>query len=419
MSVRALLRPTGLQREHGQIAPLMAVALTLFALFGIVAIDIAMLYDERAEAQTSVDLAALAAAQELPVSPLLAVAQAEDYLRRNGWDLEDPEVTITVNVLGTDQVEVVAQHHQAPLFGAFLGLTYDVGARAVAERTVQGGGNYAILVLDETACQAFYMSGNGEVVIENGGIMVNSSCASSAVRAQGNSDVITDLFHLFHQGGVQIIGNADLDPMPSPVMQRVADPLAGVAPPDLATLGISPDSGGTPGSPSTRTVNGNGSHTLRPGVYYGGLDLGANTDVTLEPGIYALAGGGLRTNGNTDVFGEGVMIYNTEWDGSCGEIHLNGNAAPHLSGYEHAPYEGITFWQDAACTETMTHNGNADTVGGVIYLPTARYSLNGNGDMGPLQIIADTVVISGNGDLEMCYEEFVEIASEEVLRLVQ
>src|SRR5690606_29923900 len=143
-----------------------------------------------------------------------------------------------------------------------LGLTYQVGARAIAERTLQGGGDYAILVLNETACQAFYMHGNGEVVVDSGGVMVNSSCPSNAVRAQGNSDVVTDLFHLFHTGGVQIIGNAEIDPMPSPVMQRVADPLAGVEPPDLDALGISPDSGGTPGSPSTRTINGNGSHTL-------------------------------------------------------------------------------------------------------------------------------------------------------------
>lgn len=405
--------------EDGQTLPLMAMVLSLFAMFGVLAVDVASAYGHRTDAQAAVDFAALAGAQELPGSPALAVTRAREYLEANGWDPDDAETDVTFQVLAGNQIEVVADRAHDTFFASMFGISFDVGARAVAERTTNGSGDYSILVLNESDCEAFHVQGNADVEIDLGGIMVNSSCPTNATSVGGNGDVITEVFDRYFEGGVEVTGNADVQPMPSPVGMRVPDPLAGVAPPDLAALGISPDSGGTPGSPQPRVVQGNGDYTLRPGVYYGGLELRGNTGVTLLPGIYAMAGGGLRVNGNTDVFGDGVMLYNTMWNGSCGEIRLNGNAPLDLSGYEGAPYDGITFWQDESCTHTMMHRGNSDALGGVVYLPSARYDLSGNGDLGPLQVIADTVYVHGNGDISMEYEQYVEIAGAEVLRLVE
>ena len=56
---------------------------------------------------------------------------------------------------------------------------------------------------------------------------------------------------------------------------------------------------------------------------------------------------------------------------------------------------------------------------GVIYLPGAQLQLSGSGNVGAIQIIADTVDISGSSDLTIDFQEYVDIPVPGGMRLIE
>jgi hypothetical protein len=115
---------------------------------------------------------------------------------------------------------------------------------------------------------------------------------------------------------------------------------------------------------------------LNPGTYYGGLCIGAPigascgskvggscatsaatpTTLTLNPGIYIMAGGGFFVCGNTTLIAKGVMIYNTVNSASLApganakaaeldQVVFNTNGEVFMTGVRDAPYTGMTIFQ--------------------------------------------------------------------------
>jgi hypothetical protein len=130
-------------------------------------------------------------------------------------------------------------------------------------------------------------------------------------------------------------------------------------------------------NPAEYTVPAGVSHApLDPGTYYGGICIGAPqgatcgskvggtcapsaaalTTVTLNPGIYIMAGGGFFVCGNTALQAQGVMIYNTVDSASLDptanpkaaeldQVKFNTNGNVNISGLNDAPYKGMTIFQ--------------------------------------------------------------------------
>jgi hypothetical protein len=67
----------------------------------------------------------------------------------------------------------------------------------------------------------------------------------------------------------------------------------------------------------------------------------------------------------------------------------------------------------------MSFNGNGDNVGGVIYLPTGRVDLSGTAGLGSIQIIADTVSVSGTGSMNVVFYPYITIPIPRGLKLVE
>lgn len=159
-NLRRLLRAAH-RDERGQAIPLLIGAMVLFLVFGVLVIDIGHFSAERRTAQTAADLAALAAAQDLPsragdpgeaVKLISAYSSAMDYLAANGFsgsDL-DVEVSVTPNYNGDPtQIEVTATRDFNWMFGGFFGLApQTVGARAVATAAAQP--RDIVLILDRS-----------------------------------------------------------------------------------------------------------------------------------------------------------------------------------------------------------------------------------------------------------------------------
>jgi hypothetical protein len=178
--------------------------------------------------------------------------------------------------------------------------------------------------------------------------------------------------------------------------------------------------------PQVCDVGGNGSAynnlkwLLSPGLYPHGISVTNDAKAYLMPGIYWIGGGGLSVSGGgsftsvasladatAGTWGGGVMIYNSKLPTiPGGPIDFNGSsAAMKIKPFETvAPdpnviYNDIAIYQDRTVTSDVSLNGSASssTVQGIIYVPGAKVTLNGNG--GTLivdQVIADTYLINGS-----------------------
>jgi hypothetical protein len=412
--------------ERGQGLVVAAFAMLAVLGFGALAIDAGVVLHERRELQGAADAAALAGAAELPSSPSTAAQTAMDYVERNGIDPDDPDTTVQVTTPYDDdasKIEVTISGEVGFFFGPVLGIDgAHVDARAVAESSGSGSGDYAILVLNETECSAFKQSGSANLTIEDGGIMVNSDC-SQAFKKTGSGDITADVIHHFHEGGYQISGSGDVTPDPSPVTERVEDPLADWVPPEPGDP--APGSEGTADDPQLTHLMGSGDRTVYPGTYYGGLKISGSGDTTFEPGIYIMAGGGLELSGSGDYTGDGVMIYNTNdpdhpaGAGDYERIQITGSGDLVFTAPTDEPYPNMLFWQDAANTEDFDKAGSGNITEGIFYLPSAKLDVSGSGNIGAVQFIVDQFEKTGSGNLTLTGGDYIDTGGPLGIRLIE
>jgi hypothetical protein len=240
----------------------------------------------------------------------------------------------------------------------------------------------------------------------------------------------------------------------------LADPLAGVPEPEFDNFpnGMCPDgSESTPSStapcdlkkssycppdPDNPSVD---ICTLAPGVYYGGWSVGSRVRLFLEPGMYILAGGGIKLSGTeasieavtSPLVGDArIMIFSTDGPGcpgigaQCqGDITFTAQQAFRAKALNAAtcglvtpnacPWKGILLWQDGTASNPdapVKLGGQSSTIlAGTIYAPLADVTITGGSGTtgcpaGPtagclaIQIISYTWKISGDGWIDMPYD---------------
>ena len=406
-----------------------------------------------------------------------------------------------VGLQGHVQVIITKQHDT--FFSRIFGMSKaTVSAQAVAARTDGPTNTNSLIALKPTGCSTGEIQGNALVHIypapgytgPGGFVQVNSSCGvptsdddcgpgggTGALDIQGTADLYATKVSV--HGSCK--GSADephgaLDEAAS----QVADPLYGLTFPPVDPT--SPPPGARCGSggsspqtmPSGNASKGCGGHTsvdwdsapciddplttedesdvdcvtLLPGVYYGGWTIANDLSVTLQPGIYVIAGGGVRFIGTSfldSLDGTGapapVLIYNTDNPTqTCpsGQHHhcqddLNLKAdrleiaglrkdqpCPPITTSGGCPYGGLVIWDDPNGDLGLTASGSVHVEGnaelyisGTIYAPRSNVSILGTSSentfahmcdptathVAAVQIISWTWKIGGTGDLCMPY----------------
>ena len=197
--------------------------------------------------------------------------------------------------------------------------------------------------------------------------------------------------------------------------------------------------------------NGYDCIELNPGVYYGGWDIGTKIRVTLKPGIYVIAGGGISigATGSLDSLAGAsapapILIFSTDnplYAASCpgagatkcqGNLDITAGADLKLAGLlanqpcppvtttGGCPYGGMLIWYDGRGSQAITNSGEIDIAGGstlsisgTIYAPKSYVNLVGNAGLNcgsgatqvaAVQIISWTWDIGGTGDVCMPYD---------------
>jgi len=462
--------------ERGQALAVFTVSLTAVVMAAALAFDGGQVMLERRDQQNAADAAAIAASRYVRNDVNAARAAAINIATANGYThgLNSQSVVINIppasgpnaNIAGF--VEVAISNSRPSLFAGVMGLvSMDVAARAVATEITGAGGNFTIMALDETGCDAVLVSGNGSMVA-HGNIQVNSTCQTGALRRQGNGDIIVDVAG----GACNVVGDIQdgggqgiIDCVQNEGAPYVPDPLRFLPPPALppippAPLQITgnkqiPD--GCPGSNNPATYAApaicqfqssykNTVWRLYPGLYPGGIKLQGGT-FYLEPGIYYLGGGGLDITGNdTDTWSVdangtaslatgpagGVMFFNTAIpNAAAGPVILNGASAdigllPLDDTTIYQRYNGIVLYQDRTVNligDDLTVNGSASdmNVRGTIYVPAGDTKVNGSsGDLTMDQIIANRYTVNGSpGSTLLALKEVDKIAKLTAAGLVE
>ena len=415
--MRRSTKPLARRPRRGMVLVQLALALSLLMTVLAVGVDLGFLLVERRHAQATADAAALAAASDLYAkwntnkgadSGGTANSSALGVASDNGYTNDGTTSKVTVNIspakysggpnagtaLPAGYAEATVTWYQKRGFSSVLGSgTIPVSARAVA-RGVVAGSPAAILLLSPTASPALTVTGNASMTV--GGSITIDSTASNSMASTGNSTMTATGGYNLAAGspGYSNIGNITMNGTVRNDQSPTADPLSYLAAPNPGSL--------TTQSASTKQIVGNGTATLQPGVYTGGISITGNYTVTLQPGIYYLQGGGLSATGNVSLTGSGVMIYNAP-STSSDTISLAGNTVVNLSPMTSGAYAGMTIFEARTSTAPVSLVGNAGSnITGTIYAAGAQVSITGNTNtqIGS-QYISSTLNVTGNSSFNV------------------
>lgn len=429
-------RPLIKNSDSGQVMVFIAVGFVL--LMGIVAlaIDGGMLFSDRRHAQNAADASALAGG-----------SAAAYYMRVNGENY----TTFLCGASSVENVQHAAEHEAINLAGQndYLldaDLSDDHGVNAVCE--IQDMGGYedkhidvitrivsdtstnfahlfysgplrnqveavarvyppaplgfgkAIIALDESPCSGntngVIFSGSSTTTISGGGVFSNGCLTGNGA----NFNVSVTGGSVGYAGGsTGTLSNI------SPSPEKIAAPL-----PDFSTEVVEPSCAGLP----ARTVPKHGDASLQPGIY-DEIQWSVG-NLTLEPGLYCIAGkNGVSVQGGSLV-GDGVTIFL-----QTGGMTVNGAVSPvdlraPLGAPDPTPaVAGILVYLAHGNDSIVKINGNSTSFYlGTIYAPDGALYFSGDAGTNPTfntQLIGKSVEVSGGALIDINFiddENFVK-----------
>jgi len=350
------------RKQAGQALVLAAMGLTLFILAAGLGIDMGFLRYQKRLQQSAADSAAIAGAAEIPFSGCSTgnCPGATTDSASNGFIDGTDNVTVTVYSPPNDgphaglagYVEVLVTKIQPTFFVKIAGVnSATVTARAVAYLS----GNFQ---------NCMYALGTG-----NGGITNNGDVSAPSCGIMSNHNVRTTGGGSLTAREIGAVGTASGNNHPTPKTGIVpaADPLSYLQPP--ATGGCLAGGAGN--------VNGTTPVILNPGNYCGGISIANTQNVTFNPGVYTITGGGLTFNGTGTVTGTGVTLY---IGATGGTVTLHAGQTVNLTAPTTGADAGILFYQNPGNTSTATINGaSGSQFEGAFYFPSADLTIAATG----------------------------------------
>lgn len=384
---------------------LVTTAVLMVVLLGVVGflVDTGFLYLHKRQAQTAADAAAAGAVRQLVsgASDSTAISEGKYDSGLNGFTDGSNGVTVTINVPPTQgnyttdafAVEAIVKQTSSLTIMKLLGVsTGTVSARAVARVSAGTGCIYA---LDPSASNALAVSG-GANLSSSCGVYVDSS-NSDAFHLSGGACVNVQSINIV--GNYQNNSSCALTPTPSTSQPVARNPLAYLTAPNYSTT-----------CTATNYKLNNGTTTISPGTYCGGITVNGSGSLFLNPGLYVLLGGGLNISGGSTITSNsgGVTFYSTANSTySFGPLSITGGAIVNLAAPPSTTYggtAGILYWEDSNYDTNANDSlsgGTSSVMTGALYLPKANLSYSGGASATGAWtvIVADTVSISGGVNL--------------------
>jgi hypothetical protein len=193
---------------------------------------------------------------------------------------------------------------------------------------------------------------------------------------------------------------------PNPATTGVApspDPLASVVKPDLSDAAMPCDF-------TNITVNDN--QILTQGVYCGGISID-DTNVTMQPGLYVMKGGGFEVKSGGSLTAHGVSIINTNGvlnnPNKFEIVFIHSAATVDMTAMTTGAMKGILFYQDPAAGqaghyyENHIHSSATSVMTGTLYFPTQGLELGGSAATVTITggVVAKNVVVKSAGTVKL------------------
>lgn len=218
--------------------------------------------------------------------------------------------------------------------------------------------------------------------------MIDSNDNHDALELTGSSKV---------NGNVSIVGQARLDGTSSVSgtlktgVAVQADPFASL--PSLSTTGMT--------TRSSHEMSLSQDTTLSPGIYNGGIEVEAQANVKLNPGIYVIKNGEVKVGASGSLQGDGVLLY---FIGSrCTSFDASGAGTVRLTGMTSGTYSGLVMVSDRDSSWDMKiENSGTVSLSGAIYLPGTDIVVSGNSSLSGLsRIVASTLDVEGSSKITL------------------
>lgn len=396
--------------EKGSVGILFAMLVVPVTLLAGGTVDYGRVLSQKSRVQSAAEAAALAAARpieaEKPDRESIAKTVFAANLARSGITGVTPVVEASATV-----VTVTASSTLTTPFLNVMNLG-DMPANAFAQAvggdaiTNDSPGKICMMGLDPSSTDGIHLQG-GNLVNFNDCWSQSNSRMATAINASGNSSFATGKGHCAVGSWTQT--HTTFSPLPKAACKEVADPFAAVGAyvegQDYVPAFTPPNKAITCKASNLNLKKG--TFTLDPGRYCGGMKIQAGAKVTLNAGIYYMDDGEFLVQSGSSVTGSNVLLY---FAGNAAKFTVIGGGTVDLKGRSTtASYAGFLAIADAAANRGGVSNiqgGGVFKMQGVIYMPTQRIEVSGNGDVNNADIeffsmVAKDFYFRGNGVFNM------------------
>lgn len=402
--------------EQGQ--ALVLIVLSIVAIFGFaaLAVDMGRIYAERRRAQSAADSAALAAAYEAANSTsdkhseILALVKSTAFgsALENGYDVDKVEVYSPpthgdFEECDCEYVQVVITSTVDPIFVQVLGrgsstITTEAIARGRRSQSISTGNAVHALIEDNESGDGIEVDGSMTFRVKNGNIYSNKNGVKKGTPGTvkvSNGRIIT------HDGWTNTTGVSASGGIRKDDALHIPVP----TPPDCAV---------TP-----RTFDSNNS-TLLPGLY-SDIKMSGNGSYTMKQGMYCLDGD-FTINGGVDVKGDGVFIVMRK-----GSLTIDGNSSvkwkrPNdLLDAAGAQWGGMLIFVLPGNTNTVSLSGDNQTFYvGTVFAPKAKCEYGGNNLSTAVsaQLVCHQIRLHGTPDVTIDYHEEQDYRMSPIVELI-
>ncbi|MCC2113839.1 MAG: hypothetical protein KDJ16_17515 [Hyphomicrobiales bacterium] len=349
---------------QGNVTIVFSIALPIIIGAIALSVDISNLYMRRTELQDSADSAALAAAKELYMAGAdraVIATVAENYARTNIGDGRN--VSIKTTLVDKDTAVTVEIVEETKLYFASFVSSDLSPIRVSSTARAAGGGRICIVGMESSERRAVFLDNSAKIHAPTCAVYSNSLSGAGIV-AQKSAYLNSEL--TCSAGGVKGgLSNFAHDPVLD--CPQIPDPLASRNPPaysgcDYNNYEITSD-----------------DVTIYPGVYCGGLVIGASARVNAKSGIYVIKDGPMAVTGKAVLQGKYVSFFLAD---DLASLKFAPQTTIDIGAPKSGDMAGILIYENrditAADKKHLIRSNNARNLLGTIYLPKSRLVIDSN-----------------------------------------
>jgi Flp pilus assembly protein TadG len=369
------------RNERGNTAILFAMAMIPVTALTGGSVDYGRVLAEKARLQAASDAAVVAGSSLVGATDEERVAAARNVFNANfGGGSLVPQIRATPST-----VEISAAVNVKTPFLNLINIptmeasVYSIAAGTDLIRTEQTA-KVCLLALDPQSDDGIHIQGANRVLYENCWAHTNS-VKPTAINGVSSTSSAVGAGHCAVGGWVD--GHGAYSPAPKAGCLEVADPFATTS--AYATAGIYDTKFAAPvreeGCKANKLNLKKGTFNLEPGRYCGGIEIQAGATVNFAPGTYYIDDGLLGIQAGATATGSNLLFYLA---GESSAFAIRGGGKVELSGRTTgSSHAGFLLMMHPDANRMGTSNiqgGGVFGLEGLIYAPTQRIEVSGNGD---------------------------------------